>query len=180
MANAAPSLKNLFRQAAENWRSAEAPHLDGHPDPDAHWSFLVSGLDASALRRFARYYRNMARLADTRAATLDTWAAQQQEAEERTATLRTIPQIMERYIAAGLSIEAAAATHKAMGCDSIEIVWHHWRAFLKTQQATERARRSALITALASQGVTNREIAKRTGMHEVSICRILAKTRATR
>lgn len=136
---------------------------------------LLGALCPTGLRALAEWHVRQAELCRDRAARLDAQAEGRRAAEARVAEAFASPIIVARFIGAGMHLdEACQAAAQASGLP-VETLRRHWQRHLRDTAQQARAERDRLIFHLAQLSLSNREIAQRTGLHEVSVSRILSR-----
>ncbi|WP_417842166.1 hypothetical protein [Terasakiella sp.] len=133
---------------------------------------LLDQLDPKSLLNLARAYEEFAKKARSRAAEIELREQRLIDINHKLKSLHGIgPEMAEllnqcEYVYA----QKKMAKHYKTPPETID---HYWKKYLRRRDAAAIDRRKRLIASLARRGLTNRQIAQRTGMHEVSICRIL-------
>jgi len=135
----------------------------------------LTTFDARSLLALAAAYEKLA--GDCRARALDLESIEHAAAEGRRRVQEAFssPSVVATYLAGGMPLLAAlSATARAAGLP-VDTVAHHWRAFLRARQRDAVLQRDALVMRLAAEGRSNDDISTRTGLHPVSVSRIVQK-----
>jgi DNA-binding NarL/FixJ family response regulator len=128
------------------------------------------------LRAIAQTLEALARSYRARADALDDMERTSARASRAVQVAQRTPEIVARYISDGLALPCAQAqTAIDTGLPIDTIAWH-WKKHLRDRNATATKHRNALIMSLASRGLTNHDIAAKTGLHPGSVSRIIGKT----
>ncbi|AUG55734.1 hypothetical protein [Thalassospira marina] len=133
---------------------------------------LLDHLDKDALIKLADAYEDFARKARAKA----------EEIAERESNLINISARLNSLKAIGYEMSEMLNQYEQKQVEKIlsnrhscppETVAHYYKMFLKANDAATVRARHLMVTKLAARGFNNRQIAKRTGLHEVSVSRIL-------
>lgn len=133
---------------------------------------LLERLDPNALDALAKVYEDFARKARARAAEI---RLRDQDLIDINHKLRSLHGIGPE-MASQLNhneyryVQKKLCTHYKVPPETID---YYWKKYLRQRDAAAIDRRKRLVAALARRGLTNRDIAARTKLHEVSISRIL-------
>lgn len=145
------------------------PLLNGFDNMDRK---IIDNLDREALIIVAEAYEKFARKARAKAAELADREANLIDIRSRLNNLMNVGFELSELLNQYERTHAEKILAKRHDCPP-ETIAHYYKLFLRTNDAATVRARHLMVTRLAVRGFGNREISKRTGLHEVSISRIL-------
>ncbi len=128
------------------------------------------------LRAIAEHLEQRARQYRIRAEELDEFEAIKARSQAHLDALSALPDLVASYLARGYGLDAARVHVARDSGAPIETVVWYWRKWCRDQDKKATEQRHALVAKLAARGLTNHEIADRTGLHPGSVSRIITKT----
>jgi hypothetical protein len=133
---------------------------------------LLDRLDADSLLEMAKAYEEFARKARARATELRLRQESLIDINHKLRSLNSIGPVMADLLNQNeyRYVQKKLCAHYKVPPETID---YYWKKYLRRRDATAIDRRKRLVASLARRGLTNREIAARTQLHEVSISRIL-------
>lgn len=133
---------------------------------------LLERLDADSLLAMAKAYEDFAKKARARACELQLRQNSLIDINHKLKSLHGIgPDMAELLNQKEYKyVQKKLCAHYKCPPETIDF---YWKKYLRQRDAAAIDRRKRLVAALARRGLTNREIAARTKLHEVSISRIL-------
>ena len=133
---------------------------------------LLERLDADSLLAMAKAYEDFAKKARARACELRLRQESLIDINHKLKSLNSIgPHMAELLNQKEYKyVQKKLCSHYKCPPETIDF---YWKRYLRQRDAAAIDRRKRLVAALARRGLTNREIAARTKLHEVSISRIL-------
>ncbi len=135
-------------------------------------TILLDQLDPKSLLSLARAYEEFAKKARSRAAEIELREQSLIDINHRLKNLHGIgpdmADLLNQY--EYKYVQKKLANHYKTPPETID---YYWKKYLRRRDAAAIDRRKRLVASLARRGLTNREISQRTGLHEVSVCRIL-------
>lgn len=145
------------------------PLLNGFDNMDRT---LIDNLDREALIKLADAYEAFARKARAKATELAENEASSIENFRRLNSFKKIGLQMAELLNQYEKSHVEKILAKRYDCPP-ETVAHYYKQFLRANDAAAIRARHLMVTRLAVRGFGNRDISKRTGLHEVSVSRIL-------
>lgn len=132
-------------------------------------------LDAPALRVVAAHFEARARILRARAAELEIIANNEQIGRELVARAYQSHELVSSYLCSGMTLDQAILAASSASGFPLETIRHHWQRFLRDADHKATQARHHLVMRFAGRGWSNEEIARKTGLHPVSISRIIGK-----
>jgi len=141
------------------------------PDMDT----LLASLDAKALDDLASAHADFARRAKARAAELRALEDMRKIAATAHFSLIQCPLMLIEYLDSGMDLaRACERLARELGVP-VETVAHHWRRWMRSKAEADVRARDLWVMRYAARGWRNDAIAQRTGLHPVSVSRIVSR-----
>lgn len=134
---------------------------------------LIVTLPVDVLHRLAAAHDAIAAQCRRRAAFLLSGLLQETRAKAHLDYLATLPDQVAERIRSGADLDTAAAAVASLCAVPVQTVRLYWRHWCRSHSAATVGARHALVYHLYSRGLSNVQIANKTGLHRVSVSRIL-------
>lgn len=134
---------------------------------------LIVTLPEDVLHRLAAAHDEIAAKCRRRAAFLLACRENETRARLHLANLATLPDQVAERLRSGADLDTAAAAVASLCAVPVQTVRLYWRHWCRSHSAATVAARHALVYHLYSRGLSNVQIADKTGLHRVSVSRIL-------
>lgn len=136
-------------------------------------TIILDNLDHKSLLTLAKAYEDFAKKARTKAREAEDRETRRRTIQRQLNSFKTIGPLMAEMLNQYEYDTSKKTLAKKLNCPP-ETIDHYWKKHMRARDAAAKHARNTLVARLAGRGYTNRQIARRIGLHEVTICRILA------